>query len=290
MLVHACTSIHILSTVPEQITPVKQMDTDSQITIKWTETSEDIVRYVLDVREYSSAGPGKTKNKSITGYPRVIPATETQYIVTSLSELHTSRYNSDYVIPYPFPVPLTPSTFPFSLTLSPLQSLGSHMNTYLWLGMYVDVEISTIHLLSSLRKNVCYVALYMMCGDIILHHTPDPSHFPHNVTVKRLNGTAMNVSFVELSLVEARRRTVVYTITYSPSGSRKRQVKEVIVPNDTSHHVIGGLNPDSEYTVRVSAGDGRGNENTSKPVSVPLEGLCYFNVWESLYTHRRRWR
>ena len=155
MLIHVYTSIHILSTVPEQITPVKQVVTESQITIKWTKTSEDIVRYVLDVREYSSAGPGETKNESIISYPREIPATETQYTVTSLSELHTSRYNSDYVFPYPFPVPLTLS---FSLTLSPLQSLGSHMNTYLWLGMYMDVENSTIHLLSSLRKNVCYVA------------------------------------------------------------------------------------------------------------------------------------
>ena len=78
---------------------MRLVDTVSQITIKWTKTSEDIVRYVVDVRQYLSAGPGKTKNESIIGYPREIPATLTQHAVRSLGEL-VKVDNHTYSLPF----------------------------------------------------------------------------------------------------------------------------------------------------------------------------------------------
>ena len=38
----------------------------------------------MDVRQYKSDGPGKTKNDSVGGYPRELPATELQHTVQSL--------------------------------------------------------------------------------------------------------------------------------------------------------------------------------------------------------------
>ena len=65
---------------------------DSEITIDWsnagTTTEYMIMRYVVDVREYSSTGPGKTKTQSITGYPHEIPATRIEHTVELLSELY----------------------------------------------------------------------------------------------------------------------------------------------------------------------------------------------------------
>ena len=89
-----------------------------------------------------------------------------------------------------------------------------------------------------------------------------PSIGPHNIIVDRLNGTAMNVSFVKLSLVEARRLTVTYFITYAPSSSKKRQAgeKTVAVPDGSSHMIITGLDPKTQYTVRMfAAADNDGN-------------------------------
>ena len=78
-------------TVPEQITPMINLENDSNIVIDWSGSdslSEDIiiVRFVVDVREYLSDGPGKTKTQSITGYPREIPSTELNHTVVSLSK------------------------------------------------------------------------------------------------------------------------------------------------------------------------------------------------------------
>ena len=72
----------------------------------------------------------------------------------------------------------------------------------------------------------------------------------------------MNVSFVKLSLVEARQLTVTYFITYAPSSSKKRQAgeKTVAVPDGSSHRIITGLEPEIQYTVRMfAAADNDGN-------------------------------
>ena len=81
--------LHNLSTVPGQITPVRTTDNVSEIIIDWSRSdsvSADIVRYIVDVREYSSAGTGKVQMSSITGYPLELPSMPLQHTVKSLSK------------------------------------------------------------------------------------------------------------------------------------------------------------------------------------------------------------
>ena len=78
-------------TVPEQITPMINLENDSNIVIDWSGSeslSEDniIVRFVVDAREYLSDGPGRTRTQNITGYPREISGTELNHTVGSLSK------------------------------------------------------------------------------------------------------------------------------------------------------------------------------------------------------------
>lgn len=75
---------------------------------------------------------------------------------------------------------------------------------------------------------------------------------PHNVGVERLNGTAMNVSFIRLSIVEARSVALSYVVSYSPHNSHKRQGREV-VPANQSFVVISGLDPVTIYKVNMFA-------------------------------------
>ena len=71
----------------------------------------------------------------------------------------------------------------------------------------------------------------------------------------RLNGTAMNVSWVPLNLVEARGIVQSYIITYQPTGSRpKREVKawQVNVDGRASSAIVGELQPGVAYNISVS--------------------------------------
>ena len=64
------------------------MDSVSEFTIDWSSSnSADIVRYIVDVREYSSAGPGKVQMTSVTDYPLEIPGTVLEHTVKSLSKI-----------------------------------------------------------------------------------------------------------------------------------------------------------------------------------------------------------
>ena len=86
MLTHVCT--HSLPTVPGLITPVLDVDSiSSKVTIDWSGSdSADIVRYIVDVREYSSDGPGKVQTTSISVYPQEIPGTALEHTVKSLGK------------------------------------------------------------------------------------------------------------------------------------------------------------------------------------------------------------
>ena len=89
---------------------------------------------------------------------------------------------------------------------------------------------------------------------ILISVAAGPETAPHNVTINRLNGTAMNVSWVPLNLVEARGFIQVYVITFErASGNRrKRQQQEAQADASASSSIVGGLQPGVPYDVSVS--------------------------------------
>ena len=90
-----------------------------------------------------------------------------------------------------------------------------------------------------------------------------PSIAPQNLSISRISPTVMVVSWTPLSYVEARGFISHYTVAYSPqtSDGRKRQDNGQIitVPGmNSSITRIVGLDPDTVYTVQVSATTGGG--------------------------------
>ena len=95
-----------------------------------------------------------------------------------------------------------------------------------------------------------------------------------SVTVDRLSDSEMNVSWVSLTVVEARGFLGNYTITYSrvDEPRRKRQVKMTVeVPSYKSTVIIHGLEAGVDYDVTVtaqtSAGFSPGEENNDNRAS-----------------------
>ena len=77
----------------------------------------------------------------------------------------------------------------------------------------------------------------------------------------------MNISWELPSLVEARGFIATITIALMPrleSNREKRQVVRIEAPGNATSKVIGGLTPDLQYSVTVSAstGEGAGPEAT----------------------------
>ena len=75
--------------VPGLITAQISIINDSEIIIEWSSSSNvggDIVRYIVNVREYSSDGDGKVKTSSVASYPKLLPGTQRELTVKSLSK------------------------------------------------------------------------------------------------------------------------------------------------------------------------------------------------------------
>ena len=85
----------------------------------------------------------------------------------------------------------------------------------------------------------------------------------------RLNVTHMNITWVKLSLEEARGVVTGYTVAYDTLESRRR--KEVMLefaqPED-SYKVIGGLGFINSYSITVSASTAVGQGISSPPITV----------------------
>ena len=91
---------------------------------------------------------------------------------------------------------------------------------------------------------------------------------PTGVSVVRLNGTHMNVSWNDIPLSEAKGFIVTYNVLYNKiSTRRRRQVTLVSVPGSETHAVIGDLNPSSAYQVFVNAFTSAGRGDFS---SIPV--------------------
>ena len=92
---------------------------------------------------------------------------------------------------------------------------------------------------------------------------------PTGVSVLRLNGTDMNVSWNQIPLLDARGFIVSYTVLYSKitTNKRRRQVMFVTVPGSETSALIGDLSPSHSYQVFVSAATSAGSgEYSSNPV------------------------
>ena len=91
---------------------------------------------------------------------------------------------------------------------------------------------------------------------------------PKGVEADRFNATAMRVKWMPIPITESRGHIRQYTITYSPVDNRRRQSESVSVPGDQNSVVIGGLRPESSYSVSVAAATGGGMGNISEPVTI----------------------
>ncbi len=95
------------------------------------------------------------------------------------------------------------------------------------------------------------------------------------VTVNRLNGTAMNVSWTPIHKAQSNGFLQSYIVTYSvvtAAPNSKRQGNDIVqqetVSSDKSNVVVGGLDPASMYIVDVTAS---GSGGTSE-----RECDCYY--------------
>ena len=122
--------------------------------------------------------------------------------------------------------------------------------------------------------------LQSVCCDYLLHlyYIPAPISPPHNVMVERLpNGTAMNVSFTRLSIVEARSINITYTVFYSlTTFSKREEPMMIVVPDKEQYIIIGGLDPSETYHVQVRASNSNGDK--SSPVQSVEPGIIIRHV------------
>ena len=79
------------------------------------------------------------------------------------------------------------------------------------------------------------------------------------------NATAMNVSFMRLTIVEANSIDITYIIRYSPSPLAKGQseVKMATVKENENTAVISGLDPYQNYHVVIDATNSHGTKSSS---------------------------
>ena len=86
----------------------------------------------------------------------------------------------------------------------------------------------------------------------------------------------MNVTWVKLTLEEARGFTTAYVLTYETLDSRRRNevIEEIIQPED-SNKVVGGLGFATSYLIRVSASTIAGQGISSPAITVHGK---YWNV------------
>ena len=106
----------------------------------------------------------------------------------------------------------------------------------------------------------------------------------------------MDVSWVPLTLEEARGFITGYTVTYTAEEDeeRRRQLSKrdhdggsETVSEDQSSVTISGLDPDTQYSVSVAAETAVGRGVVSVPVTAPSKlSLCYYVakfIWIQLH-------
>ena len=101
--------------------------------------------------------------------------------------------------------------------------------------------------------------------------------------VERLpNGTAMNVSFTRLSIVEAHSINITYTVFYSLTiFSKREEPMMIVVPDKEQYIIIGGLDPSETYHVQVRASNSIGNKSSSVQSVEP--GIIHYKTCKVQY-------
>ena len=100
-----------------------------------------------------------------------------------------------------------------------------------------------------------------------------PSKAPE-FTITWTSLTAMDVSWIPLTLEEARGFVTGYTVTYTAEEEEKRRKRDhdsgsETVPGDESSVAIDGLDPDAQYSVSVAAETAAGVGVPSEPMTAP---------------------
>ena len=102
----------------------------------------------------------------------------------------------------------------------------------------------------------------------------EPTHAPKNIKVDRIHPTVMVVSWIPLTLSEARGFITSYTVFYSPQVSRTKQQESLTmqktVNGDINRTTIHGLDPNTAYDVQMSANTKAGASALSGVISVPV--------------------
>ena len=76
---------------------------------------------------------------------------------------------------------------------------------------------------------------------------PSVPPVPTNISVLKLNGTHMNISWSRIPIIEARGFIKSYLILFLPNDNRRSQISSLSVPATDSSVVIAGLDPDKSY-------------------------------------------
>lgn len=98
--------------------------------------------------------------------------------------------------------------------------------------------------------------------------TTEPPVSPSNIKVEKIDsGTKLGVSWDLLTPEEAWGFVTSYTVSYTKEDARKRQRMDKTVPGTQNSLVIEDVDPNSDYSVLVSASTTAGMGKESDPTS-----------------------
>ena len=132
----------------------------------------------------------------------------------------------------------------------------------------------SITTLTNFTKELGMYAIIMTCSVANYYYFIEPSMSPRSVSITRTSPTVMVVSWIPLTLSEARGFITSYTVFYSPQVSRTKQQEphtiQKTVSGDVNQTTIHNLDPNTAYFVQMSANTTAGASPLSKVISAPV--------------------
>ena len=139
--------------------------------------------------------------------------------------------------------------------------------------MILDKKDNLTQLCFSQEKTVSIILFTFAMNCFATHISVPPT--PTNISVLRLNGTHMNISWSLIPITKARGFIQSYFILYQENDNRMRQISSVTVSATDSSVVIGELDPGKSYSVSVSASTNAGQGAFTSEVIVEGKLLLY---------------